>query len=405
MNILILGGGASGLIAAIEAARVTGCRVTLLERQARVARKLLATGNGRCNLTNTDLSAAHFHGADAAFAQRVLQRFGLEDTLAFFSGLGLLTVTEPGGRVYPFSDSANSVADVLRLTAEQLGVQLITGAEVRAVSRSRGGFSAETEEMSCRADRLIVACGGAAGAKLGGGVGGYRLLETFGHRRTRLYPSLVQLRADDRCTRALKGVRADAEITLCDGAHVLAHSAGEVQFTEYGVSGPAAFEISRTAAQYTGRAQLRLDLARTLPQARLLDMLLQRAAAFPDLTAENLLTGMLHNRLGRTVVQRCQLAFETPLGTLTQPELARAAAAVKCFSLPFAGTLGFESAQVTAGGIETAGFDPNTMQSRLVPGLYACGEVLDVDGDCGGYNLQWAWSSGRLAGRSAGGAV
>lgn len=405
MNILILGGGASGLIAAIEAARIPGCRVTLLERQARVARKLLATGNGRCNLTNADLSAVHFHGADTDFAQRVLHRFGLKDTLSFFAGLGLLTVTEPGGRIYPFSDSANSVADVLRLTAEQLGVQLITGTEVHTVSHNRGGFTAEAEQSSYRADRLIVACGGAAGAKLGGGVGGYRLLESFGHRRTKLYPSLVQLRADDRCTRALKGVRADAEIALCDNARVLAQSAGEIQFTEYGVSGPAAFEISRTAAQYTGRAQLRLDLARTLPQAQLLNMLQQKAAAFPALTAENLLTGMLHNRLGRTVVQRCELAFETPLGTLTQPELARVAATVKHFSLPFAGALGFESAQVTAGGIETVGFDSNTMQSRLVPGLYACGEVLDVDGDCGGYNLQWAWSSGRLAGRSAGGAV
>ena len=405
MNLLILGGGASGLIAAIEAARVPACRVTLLERQARVGRKLLATGNGRCNLTNTDLSPVHFHGADAAFAQNVLRRFGLEDTLSFFSGLGLLTAAEPGGRVYPFSDSANSVADVLRLTAEQRGVRIVTGAEARSAVRSGRGFSVETEEASYQADRLIVACGGAAGAKLGGGVGGYRLLEGFGHRRTKLYPSLVQLRADDRCTRALKGVRADAEIALCDGTRVLARSAGEIQFTEYGVSGPAAFEISRTAAQYTGRAQLCLDLVRTLPQTQVLAMLTQKAAAFPELTVENLLTGMLHNRLGRTVVQRCELAFETRLGALTEAALSRVAACIKRFTLPFAGTLGFESAQVTAGGIETAGFDPNTMQSRLVPGLYACGEVLDVDGDCGGYNLQWAWSSGRLAGRSAGGAV
>jgi len=399
-TIAILGAGASGMMAALHA-RPRENRVILLERQARAGRKLAVTGNGRCNLSNQNVSPAHYHGADPDFVRPALAAFPVSETLEFFRKLGLLTVTEPGGRVYPFSDQAGSVVDVLRFALESAGAELRTGWEVRGVQRDGACFLLRGETETLRADRLIVAGGGAAGTRAGGGAGGYDALAALGHRTTALYPALVQLKTDNAFTRPLKGVRADAVVTVEHRGAVLAQSAGEVQFTDYGVSGPAVFDVSRAAARQP-ESLVVLDLMRPLDEAALLAALRARRADFPGLTLENLLTGLVHNRLGRTVIARCGLALNTPLPRVSDGELEAISRTLKRCELPVRGTLGFEGAQVTAGGIATGAFDPETLVSRLVPGLFACGEVLDVDGDCGGYNLQWAWSSGALAGRSAG---
>ena len=379
MTVIIAGGGASGLMAALTAAPASS--VLLLERQSRVGRKLMASGNGRCNLSNINAGPDRYHGADPAFCAPALTRFGVSDTLDFFAGLGLVSCSEPDGRVYPFSDTANSVVDVLRLAAMQAGVDIRTGCEVAEVRRVRDGFLLRAGEEEYRGAKLIVACGGAAGARLGGGVSGYRLLESLGHRRGPILPALTQIKTDSRFTRPLKGVRAKAALILCRGERELGRTRGEVQFTDFGVSGPAAFDLSRAAATEKGELTLHLDLLPALSRQELLERLRERKAAFPRLPAEHLLTGALHNRLAAV----CDL--------------------VKDWRLPVLGVLGFDAAQVTAGGILTRDFDPNTMASRLVPGLYACGEVLDIDGDCGGFNLQWAWSSGRLAGLAAAGLI
>ena len=210
-TILIIGAGASGMMAALTAAEQPDSRVILLERQARVGRKLLATGNGRCNLTNVHAALPHYHGEQPDFAAHALEAFSVEDTLAWFRAIGLLTVTEPSGRVYPLSNSANSVLDVLRFAiAERENIDLRTGVTVMALRRERGGFVAETEGEALRADKVIVACGGMAGGKLGGVQDGYTLLCSLGHTRTGLHPALVQLTTDPTFPRALKGVRADA---------------------------------------------------------------------------------------------------------------------------------------------------------------------------------------------------
>ena len=398
MQTAIIGGGASGLMAAVTAAE-GGHAVTLFERQARVGRKLLATGNGRCNLSNMQPLLGHYHGAEPDFVRPALAAFPAPAARDFFRSLGLLTVEEPSGRVYPFSDQAGSVVDVLRFAAEARGVRLMTGAEVRAVQRREKGFLVETPEEKGFFDRVIVCCGGLAGGKLGGTKSGYALLAALGHSRTALYPALVQLKTETEYVRALKGVRADAAIVIEGGGTRLAGSAGEVQFTEYGLSGPAVFEVSRAASTAGAGVMARLDLLREVPLPELRALLAARCRDFPALTGENLLTGVLHNRLGRTVLRYAGGGLNTPLSDFTAKELERIALAVKDFALRVTGTTDFDSAQVTAGGMRTAEFDPETMRSRLVPGLYAAGEVLDVDGDCGGYNLQWAWASGRLAGR------
>lgn len=311
-----------------------------------------------------------------------------------------MTVTEPGGRVYPLSNAANSVVDVLRFALARPNIALRAGEAVTAVRRQGRGFAIETESETIPADRVIIACGGAAGAKAGGVRDGYTLLQSLGHRRTALHPALVQLTTDPTYPRALKGVRADARVTLTRGRAILARSAGEVQFTEKGVSGPAIFEISR-AASCGGEGQtVTLDLLRAHSAPDCLAFLQARRVAAPTLPCEEVLTGTVHNRVGKMLLRYAAVPGGRPLGDVTDQELKALVRAAKGFALPVRGTEGFESAQVTAGGIRTDEFDPATMGSLLVPGLYACGEVLDIDGDCGGYNLQWAWASGRAAGRA-----
>lgn len=398
MNVIIIGGGASGLMAAITAAN-GGHTVTLLERQARVGRKLLATGNGRCNLTNLNMDLSYYHGQSPAFIRPAFAALDLDATLRCFHRLGLLTTAEESGRVYPYSDQAGSVVDVLRFAADAAGVVTRTGFEVTDVKQNKRGFSVHSAEESLTADRVIICCGGMAGGKLGGTRSGYALLQSLGHSVTKLYPALVQIKTDNTYVKALKGVRANADIRLCRGRETVAASSGETQFTDFGVSGPAVFELSRAAATEKGTLTLVIDLLPQLTAPEIAELLRQRIAAMPALTTENLLAGVLHNRLGRTILRYAGYGLTDPIPALFPEDLEKIASSVKQFSLPVIGVLGFDGAQVTAGGICTSEFDPNTLQSRLIPGLYAAGEVLDIDGDCGGYNLQWAWSSGYLAGQ------
>ncbi|MGM9671648.1 MAG: NAD(P)/FAD-dependent oxidoreductase [Oscillospiraceae bacterium] len=398
-TIAIIGAGASGMMAALTAAEQTDNQILLFERQARPGRKLMATGNGRCNLTNRGAAPEHYHSETPGFADAALAGFPPEETLAWFQARGLLTVTEESGRVYPLSNAANSVLDVLRFALQQPNITLRTGEAVTAVRRRSGGFAVETASDCIEADFVIVACGGAAGAKLGGVRDGYTLLQSLGHRRTALHPALVQLTTDPTYPRALKGVRADARLTLSAPRTVLARTAGEVQFTEKGVSGPAVFDLSRAASTGGEGLTLTIDFLRDYPAKDVLALLRQRRETAPELPAEEVLTGAVHNRVGKMLLRYARFPAARPLRDVTDDELKAIARACKTFVLPVRGTEGFENAQVTAGGVRADEFDPQTLESRLVPGLFACGEVLDVDGDCGGYNLQWAWASGRKAGR------
>ena len=396
MNVCVIGGGAAGMLAALTAAE-NGHRVLLLERQSRVGRKLLATGNGRCNLSNYHVSPAHYHGG-AGFCDFALSQFDVGETLQYFASLGLLTVSEASGRIYPMSNMAGSVLDVLRYALERPEIDLQTGQTVTAVRKMPEGFSVKTETDTFSARRLILAAGGAAGSNVGGGMDGYRLAKSLGHHRTALYPSLVQLKTDPTYPRALKGVKAQCGISICRGSQVLARNSGEVLFTEYGVSGPAIFDLSRSVSAGGSDLTCLLNFFPDWEEAEVLHWLSQRQAAMAAHEASTLLTGSCHTRLGQMICKSAGFTNQRAAG-LTRDDLRRIARQATHFALPITGTCGFDQAQVTAGGLDTSEFDPRTLQSRLVPGLYACGELLDIDGDCGGYNLQWAWSSGRLAGK------
>lgn len=399
MKTIIIGGGAGGMLAALRASQLPGCTVTVLERQARVGKKLLATGNGRCNLTNLHADPSHYHGQDAAFCSYALSRFGAEDARAFFRSLGLLTVSEADGKVYPLSDSANSVVDVLRFALDAAGVTVECGCEVTGVRKKARGYAVDTADgRSFFADKLIVACGGCAGAKLGGTKDGYRILTSLGHHASALTPSLVQVRTETDFVRPLKGVRADAQVILKINGKKVQSESGEIQFTDFGVSGPTIFALSREIAAENGEKVLLFDFLKDHTKDELFALLQQKRSVFPALSAQELLAGILHPRLGKSVLKASGICGELSIGELSDEALLSVCDKTKCLALTVLGTLDFDHAQVTAGGILCSEFDPKTLESRLCPNLFAAGEVLDIDGDCGGYNLQWAWASGYLAG-------
>ena len=400
MVVGIIGAGASGMAAALWASQEPDVQVILMERQARVGRKLQATGNGRCNLSNEKFHISHYHGEDPTFTEQVFSQFGVEDTLNWFSSLGLCTVTEQSGKVYPYSDQANSVVDVLRLALDKENITLRLGFEAEKIKPSVDGFTVESKEETVYCDRLIVACGGLAGSKLGGTMAGYKLLSKLGHRSTKLRPNLVQIQSRWQALSSLKGVRANCNVEILHNGDLFAQSRGELQFTEQGLSGPVIFEISRDVCSASGSWIASLDFMPQWNEDKLMAHLQNRMQT--NYPIDELLTGVLHNRLGRVLTQCAGIKGKAYCKDLSQRELEELCRCVKALEVELTEPMGMENAQVTAGGVLTADFDPYTLESKKVPGLYVCGELLDVDGDCGGYNLQWAWSSGCVAGRNAG---
>lgn len=400
MTVGIIGAGASGMAAALAAAENPNVKVVLMERHARVGRKLQATGNGRCNLSNIHAVSGGYHGEESDFVKPAIELFSPNATLQWFADLGLYTVTEESGKVYPYSDQANSVVDILRLNLNKPNIDLKLGFEVEKIQKSCTGFSVTGNGETVICDKLIVACGGLAGSKLGGTMSGYKLLAKLGHKSTKLRPSLVQIKTGWGAISLLKGVRANCRVqVLCNGK-LFAESTGEIQLTEQGISGPVVYEISRDVCYGPGEWTAKLDFLPNLTEEKVNEIIARRRVS--GLPMEELLTGILHNRLGRVLTKTAGVKGKEFARELSNREAEELCRVVKSLEIPLTEPLGMDSAQVTAGGVLTAQFDENTMESRIVPGLYACGEVLDIDGDCGGYNLQWAWSSGRLAGLNAG---
>ena len=348
MTIAIIGGGASGMAAALAAAENPENTVLLLERQARVGRKLGATGNGRCNLTNLHASEGGYHGEDSAFADFAIASFAPEATLAWFRTLGLYTVAEESGRVYPYSDQANSVVDVLRFALEKPNITQMLGFEVEKVKKTATGFLLEGSDQVITCDKLIVACGGLAGTKLGGTMSGYKLLRSLGHKCTKLRPNLVQLKSDWGGCPSLKGVRANCHAAIYRDDTLHSQSTGELQFTELGLSGPVMFEISRDACEGRGNWSCRLDFLPDMQEGELLAELRGRRGR--NLPASELLTGILHNRLGRVLTQTVGIHPQKQTAQLSDWELEETVRVCKSLEVRLTEPLGMDAAQVTAGG-------------------------------------------------------
>ncbi|MCJ7663914.1 MAG: NAD(P)/FAD-dependent oxidoreductase [Desulfobacterales bacterium] len=401
VHIAIVGGGAAGMMAAITAARQGAC-VTLLEQQDRVGKKILATGNGRCNLTNVHGALDTFHGADPAFIGTVVGQFPMEKTVEFFHALGACTRVEDGGRVFPLTGQASTVLDVLRFEIERLGVALQVQTGIESISRKGDSFRLRWPGGEEQADRVVVTTGGKAAPHLGGSESGIQLLTKMGHTAVPLFPALVPLKANPHFGPKLKGVKVFARALLAISGKPAGSEAGEVLFTEYGLSGPPILQLSRMAMQARLAQQpvsLSLDLFPLWSAEQLMGNLEQRLSTRPQAALDHALIGLMHKRLIPAMLQESQIAEpRKPMSRVSQEECLRITSVLKNWQFEITGSLSWKEAQVMAGGIRTEDFSANTLESRLVKGLFAAGEVLDVVGDSGGYNLQWAWSSGYVAG-------
>lgn len=399
-KITIIGGGASGLAAAIEALRLskklnTPISVTIYEKLPRICKKILVSGNGRCNLCNTDIKAEHYRG-DSKLIKSVIES-DFSDTLSFFESLGLLLKQE-SGRIYPYSGVASSVADALRFTALSLGCEVISDTEINKIMKKGNGFLLND---TYTADAVILACGGAAASYCGTDGNGYNLLKSLALKVSKIRPALVPVKCDNLFFKSLKGIRADAAATLFCNSEKLYEETGEVQFTEYGLSGIPILNMSGLIDENKkSKYKITLDLCHDMDY-KSLQKFLETALSQEKPTVTDVLTGIIPKRLGEVLLKRIDISpLETP-NNIKIDTIAKIVNTIKCFEASVSGNNGFNKAQVTAGGLSSEEIDFSTLSSKHIDGLYICGELLDAYGICGGYNLHFAWTTGRIAGYSA----
>lgn len=398
MKVAVIGAGASGLACAVDVAVKAKVNkipvdVVLIEAKDKIGKKILATGNGRCNMMNTNEGDYYF--CTDGFSDFALKKFDVKSNLDFFASFGLYTRTDEEGRVYPLSNQASSVLDALRFACEGNGVEIITEQSIDTIDVKNGVFILNKK---LKADVVVLACGGKALVR---GFNGYEILRHLGHSVTQIRPSLSKLEVSDkRIVKPLKGVKQKGEFTLTENNRVVAVESGEILFTDYGLSGIAVMQLSAFAARCKGKLCLNADFVKELSFDELYDALVKYSKSNPSLKNENLLSGFVPKRLGETVIKKTDLELTGKACELKNQDLKKIASLLKKFTFEISGIRGFDDAQVTAGGADTRYFNCKTMESKKVKNLYCIGELLDVDGLCGGYNLQWAWSSGRLCAES-----
>ncbi|MCR5791253.1 MAG: aminoacetone oxidase family FAD-binding enzyme [Lachnospiraceae bacterium] len=408
MKVCVVGGGPAGMAAAISAAE-NGHLVTLLEHGRRVGKKLLLTGNGKCNLSNTDQDLCHYHG-DPSFIQSVFDLVSYEDVISFLTGIGIFTRNK-NGYLYPYSEQASAVLDDLRFALRNLKVNTLceTQIEELAPAGKGSGFFVRWKDMVSAEshaeifDRVILAAGSKAAPATGSDGSGYRLAEALGHPVRRPLPALTYIKTDRFYCKQLAGLRFAAGVSLMIGDERKAFETGEVQFTKEGISGIPVFQLSFLVSRALSEKSRRrlcvlLDLTPSLAKEALVSYLNTRLSQAGDKTAEELLIGFMPKQLAGVLLKLAGIPFTTPCTALSEKALYELAAWIKALPFPATGTGGFDKAQTCTGGVITDSLFP-TLESKLTPGLYFAGEILDVNGDCGGYNLTWAFASGILCGK------
>lgn len=401
-TLAIIGGGAAGLSSALHSFYISKGKINIiiLEKNDRVGKKILATGNGRCNFTNIYATYENYHGKDKYFTKYFLEEFTVQNTLDFFYKLGVLHKVLENGKAYPYSEQASSILDALRNEIIANNIPIKTNFEVKNLKKKNNMYKITSSEgETVIADKVIFVTGGFASPNLGTNGSGIKILENLGHTCTKVTPALVQLKTDASKVKSLKGIKVNGIIKFYSENKFLKEDKGEILFTEYGISGPPVFQLSTLFSKYKNLTAY-IDFMPDYEENEVLKLLQDRKINLSKLTMEDYFNGLLNKRVGNIIAKSSgieKLSF--PISKLDNTVLKNMAYLIKNYELKIYDTNGFNNCQVTAGGLNTNEFDSKTLESKILKGLYCAGEILDVVGDCGGFNLQWAWSSSYVCSR------
>ena len=403
-HVAVIGGGAAGMMAAITAAR-EGVKVTILEHKDRIGKKILSTGNGRCNFTNTFQTPACYRSDNRDFAWNIIQKFNVEKTISFFKELGIYP-KDRNGYLYPYSDQAAAILEVLQIEIAKLDICVMTEINVLDIQPVKRGIRVTTDKKTITVDSVILACGSKAAPVTGSDGSGYQLAKLLGHRIVPVLPALVQLRCAEKFYKSISGVRVQGTVEIYADDISLASDTGEIQLTNYGISGIPVFQVSRYAAKAIYQKQSVTAVLNFMPEMNkdeFLSFLQERITLCPHKTLDEFFTGIFPKKLCELWIRLSRLPKEMRVSDLSGEQLEKLVLLIQHLRTHITETNAFEQAQICCGGVDTTEINPDTLESNYVPGIYFAGELLDVDGICGGYNLQWAWSSGFVAGREAAG--
>lgn len=402
-DVTVIGGGASGLMAAIFAAR-GGVRTQILEHMDRVGKKILSTGNGKCNYTNALQGESYYRGENPAFVMPIFAQFGHKETVELFAKLGIYP-KERTGYFYPKSEQAAAVLEVLRMECEHQGVEITTSCELKAISRCKEGYRIETNCGDLISRKLIFATGLLAAPKTGSDGSAFPYIRQLGHHFCEIVPALVPLMAKQSFFKALAGVRTEASVHLYIDNSPICSETGELQLTDYGISGIPVFQISRFATKALAKhrkVMAKIDFLPALTEKEVSELLVKRFHTYgADKDCSQALIGLFNKKLIDVLLKESGIDLHLPAKKLGDRELRRLCETICGLSVEIIGSKPVDAAQVCAGGIPVCEVEQETLESKLAPGVYFAGEVLDIDGICGGYNLQWAWASGAVAGSHA----
>lgn len=416
IDIMIVGAGAAGLMAAIHASR-EGASVVVLEHMDMPGKKLRMTGNGKCNFTNSTLlhtvdlqGDSFFHGACPAFVLPVFTKFSAKQTVQFFEELSILPSERYGG-LYPSSGQAVTILNVLLMECDRLGVEIRYNIGIRDIYKSKNEFVFDTKSGEFRAKKCILATGGKSYKKTGSDGSGFLYVERLGHHIQHLVPALVPLQSDLAFFKKVAGIRAEISAKIAVNQRMIDHSRGELQLTDYGLSGICIFQLSYVASRalLSGeQVTVHIDFCPGASEEEMVHRLCTIAKSEYSMkkTIQDIVTAFFPDKLGTALLEQSVCVKATmPAAMLTESTAEGLVREWKNFVVPITGTRGFDQAQITAGGVDTNEIANETLESKLIPGLYFAGEMIDIDAICGGYNLQWAWSSGAVAGKSAAGSI
>ncbi|SHE87050.1 NAD(P)/FAD-dependent oxidoreductase [Clostridium fallax] len=408
-DLIVLGGGASGLIAALTS-KDYGVDVAIVEGTDRIGKKILTTGNGRCNISNSSISFPfkNFHSSEDGFYNNALSKFSVDTTKNFFTSIGLPIVELEKGKMYPQSLQASSVVDIFRLSIEDKNIPLYNSYKIKKIVTNKKGFKLIPKEESLEpicCSKLIIACGGKSAVKTGSDGSGFSLARGLGHNIIEPKPSLVQLKLEYDRLKALSGVKFDGFSSIYINNKLERTEFGEILFTDYGISGPPILQLSRNASVGLSEGKdvfISIDMMPNKSIDELENFLESHFAMFSHRSISDSLIGIINKKLIVTLLKEANVSnIHKPCWELDWNEKKNILSLLKCWKFKCIGTNGFQNAQVTIGGVDTKEINNLTLESKLIKNLYFCGEIIDVDGDCGGFNLQWAWSSGFVAGFNA----